>query len=231
MLEVTFIEHSGFLVELEQHYLLFDYYKGEIPKLGKKPLYVFASHAHADHYQPMILDMGKQYVETKLILSDDIVCAGQKNITMVKPKQSYQIDDLHLTTYQSTDAGVAFLVAVEGKYIYHAGDLNWWHWEAENTIEENEAAKQAYIEEIHKLKGCSIDLAFLVLDPRQEDQYYLGFDAFMQIVKPKWAIPMHCWGDFALIHQLKQRPCAISYKHQIVDIHHKEEKLIWQQKR
>ena len=54
-MKVTFIEHSSFMVEMEQNVLLFDYYQGEIPSFdGSKTLYVFASHSHADHYDPAI---------------------------------------------------------------------------------------------------------------------------------------------------------------------------------
>ena len=43
------------MVEMEQNVLLFDYYQGEIPSfVGSKTLYVFASHSHADHYDPAI---------------------------------------------------------------------------------------------------------------------------------------------------------------------------------
>lgn len=45
-MKVIFIDHSGFLVELEKCVLLFDYYKGEIPKIEGKKWYVFASHFH-----------------------------------------------------------------------------------------------------------------------------------------------------------------------------------------
>ena len=31
-MEITYIGHSGFLVELERHVLLFDYFQGEIPE-------------------------------------------------------------------------------------------------------------------------------------------------------------------------------------------------------
>ena len=38
-MKVTFIEHSGFMVEMEQNVLLFDYYQGEIPSFdGSKTL-------------------------------------------------------------------------------------------------------------------------------------------------------------------------------------------------
>ena len=36
-----------------------------------------------------------------------------------------------IRTLRSTDEGVAFVVHYAGKTIYHAGDLNWWHWEGE----------------------------------------------------------------------------------------------------
>ena len=54
-MKVTFIYHSAFLVELERCSLLFDWYGGDLPKIDRtKPLYVFASHHHGDHYSPEI---------------------------------------------------------------------------------------------------------------------------------------------------------------------------------
>lgn len=54
-MQVTYIYNSGFLVELDKHILLFDYYQGTIPPLNQnKPLYVFVSHFHHDHYNPAI---------------------------------------------------------------------------------------------------------------------------------------------------------------------------------
>ena len=48
---VTYIKHSGFLVETKESYLLFDYWEGKLPELQyDKELYVFSSHAHHDHY-------------------------------------------------------------------------------------------------------------------------------------------------------------------------------------
>ncbi len=51
-MQITRIFHSGFLVETAKRYFIFDYYKGELPKLNPdKPVYVFASHGHQDHYE------------------------------------------------------------------------------------------------------------------------------------------------------------------------------------
>ena len=41
---------------------------------------------------------------------------------------------------KSTDEGVAFLVEVNGVVIYHAGDLNWWHWDEEPKSWNNDMA-------------------------------------------------------------------------------------------
>ena len=52
-MKVTYIGHSGFLVETEIVNLLFDYSEGEVPEVNKEmPLLVFVSHNHHDHYIP-----------------------------------------------------------------------------------------------------------------------------------------------------------------------------------
>lgn len=60
-MKVTFICHSCFLVETAECYYLFDYYKGELPALEtEKPLLVFVSHSHQDHYNPAVFAMLRQ---------------------------------------------------------------------------------------------------------------------------------------------------------------------------
>ena len=50
-MKITYIHHSAFLVETESAYLLFDYFQGKLPEFSEeKPLYVFASHRHPDHF-------------------------------------------------------------------------------------------------------------------------------------------------------------------------------------
>ena len=72
-MKITFIEHSGFMVEMERTVLLFDYYQGEIPAFDKeKTLYVFVSHSHADHYNPVIWKLKEQYEKVQYIISDDV---------------------------------------------------------------------------------------------------------------------------------------------------------------
>lgn len=54
-MKITYLGHSGFLAETEEHYLLFDYYTGKLPVfLPEKKLTVFVSHSHQDHYNKEI---------------------------------------------------------------------------------------------------------------------------------------------------------------------------------
>ena len=59
-MKITYIHHSSFLVELEHVSMLFDYYAGQLPEIRKdRPLVVFASHFHGDHFAPVIFDLAK----------------------------------------------------------------------------------------------------------------------------------------------------------------------------
>ncbi|MBQ2202695.1 MAG: MBL fold metallo-hydrolase [Clostridia bacterium] len=65
-MQIDYLGHSGFLVETETALLLFDYYRGALSFLEKKPkekpLFVFVSHAHADHFNPFIFKIGGRNV-------------------------------------------------------------------------------------------------------------------------------------------------------------------------
>ena len=215
-MKVTFIEHSGFMVEMEQNVLLFDYYQGEIPSFdGSKTLYVFASHSHADHYDPAIWKLKEQYKDIYYILSDDI--KDNEGAVVMKAHEKKEVAGIEIETLRSNDMGVAFLVKVEGKTIYHAGDLNWWHWNGEPE-EDNEYYKKTFQDEMKYLEGKKIDLAFMLLDPRQEKDFYLGMDDFMRMVGADVVFPMHFWGDFEVTDRFKVLECAKDYKDRIVKI-------------
>ena len=121
------------------------------------------------------------------------------------------LGDLRLTTLHSTDSGVAFLVETEGKTIYHAGDLHWWHWEGE-PAQWNRDMERDFKRELRTLEGRVIDVAFLVLDPRQEEAYWLGFDWVMTHVDVRAAFPMHSWEAFWIAKKLISDPRSEGYR-------------------
>lgn len=56
-MRVTFLAHDGFFIELDQVCLLFDWWKGVLPPLPDKPLLVFVSHRHEDHFNPAVFTL------------------------------------------------------------------------------------------------------------------------------------------------------------------------------
>lgn len=213
-MKITYIHHSCFLAETDRFYYLFDYVKGQLPQLDmKKPIFVLSSHSHGDHYNssvfPLLRAAGMEQI--RALLSDDITPPPQVDVLQVSPAQSYALDqDLTLTTFRSTDLGVAFLIEDQNTLLYHAGDLNDWVWD-EETDAYNEEMTANYRKEIdslsRKLGKNEIDAAFVVLDPRQEKDYDRGLCYFLEKIAVKAVYPMHYWEEPAIIETfLKDHP-------------------------
>lgn len=218
MTKVTYIEHSGFLLETEHTGFLFDYYKGAIPQIDpEKPLLVFVSHKHGDHYNPEIFELINKYPHIQYVLSKDIPVkwllakfreqgiTPDEHIHVMNKNISLDItlpDGRALTveTLKSTDAGVAYLINDYEQTYYHAGDLNLWIWEGESK-QYNNNMTSAYYRELEKLKNRKIDVAFVPLDPRQEKNAFAGIESFLQYTDSSCVFPMHFWGDFDIIRR------------------------------
>ena len=225
-MKITYIHHSSFSVELDRRILLFDYFQGNIPYFDKnKKLYIFSSHSHHDHFNKSIFKIEETHPDVTYILSNDINAPKSENIKLMAANERLLIDDLEIETLESSDLGVAFIIRVENKTIYHAGDLNWWHWEGENSPEDNAYAEKIFKAPINKIKGKEIDLAFLPLDPRQGDQYYLGFDYFMRNTHTKSAFPMHLWKTYSLVKTFKASNYSLDYKDKIIEVNHDGEEF------
>ncbi|MGM9522631.1 MAG: MBL fold metallo-hydrolase [Oscillospiraceae bacterium] len=228
---VTFIEHSGFLVETSERFMLFDYNQGTLPAGLKKPLFIFVSHSHSDHFNRGVLRYGESFKNTRYILSDDIVIDRKlrercnisdeqlDRTTFIPPDGHIELDGMRVDTLRSTDQGVAFIVECEGRRLYHAGDLNLWLWGDEDTREEAEEMTRAFKAEVRKLKGMELDIAFLPLDPRQtEEQYCLGMDYYARNVNIGHIFPMHMWGEYGVIDRMLNNPISTGYSDRIIKI-------------
>lgn len=230
-MNVTYIEHSSFLIELNHCYLLFDYYQGEIPRLDSdKRLYVFASHHHGDHFSTIIFELAKEYPKIQYVISDDIRKEEvpeefQERTVFLGIDTDAWVGSLRILTYRSTDEGVAFLVEAEGIHIYHAGDLNHWHWIGEPD-DWNRKMGDSYHKELDKMEGKQVDVAFLPVDSRLSRFYCLGADEFMKQVGARVVFPMHFWGDYGVGARWKEDACAQDYRDRIVEVHHKGERFL-----
>ena len=220
-MKITFILHSGYFVELESCCLLFDYYQGEIPR-SDKPLYVFASHCHEDHFSPAVFQEARPGRQVRFILSDDIWESRvpkelRESAVFVSPHHTYEVDGLKIATLQSTDQGVAFLIQCEGKRIYHAGDLNCWVWDGAPR-QQNDQMTAAYREELRLLEGRAIHTAFVPLDPRQDADFDLGMRYFFEAGGAEHVFPMHMWGDYSVVPLFKSDPNHKAWASRLMDV-------------
>jgi len=211
--KIHYLYNSGFAVKTTDHFLVFDYYNDK-PCPGKKGLeggvitekelaantntVVFVSHGHGDHYNPVILEWQKENQNIRYILSSDVPAKGEK-IQSLMPHEKLELSDMSIKTFGSTDQGVSFLISVDGLDIFHAGDLNWWHWMDESSDEEIKLSEKDFLKEMEHIIGNRIDIAFFPVDPRLGSGYYLGAERFINLTKPSMLVPMHFGDNFEAV--------------------------------
>lgn len=228
-MKVEYIHHDGFAVGLSGVSLLFDYWNHPLPAFDpQKPLYVFASHVHPDHFSFRIFDLSEKLPNVRYFLSNDIhrkfgqnsflrhgvsekACAA---VTFLKANEEFSEDGLRIRTLPSTDEGVAFMVSCMGNEIYHAGDLNDWSFE-ENDEKQNRLEKESYRRIIDTIAGTHFDLAFVPLDPRLGKYYCHGFDYFMRHTDTDIVYPMHRFGDTSVLARFLKDDVSIPYRGKI----------------
>ena len=223
-MKAWYLGHSGFLVETDRRFLLFDYFLDE-PRGGRledgvndpaqltgKPAEIFVSHGHHDHYNPIILTWKAALPQARYFAPSGLDLPGG---ILLAPNREYQMGDLWIRTLPSTDEGVAFLIQCDGVCLYHAGDLNWWHWSGESETYNRRMAEH-YASFLKPLAGRQIDLAFLPVDPRQEEAALWGLDYFMRQIGAKQAVPMHFWEDGKIFDRLWQDPCTRPYRDRLI---------------
>lgn len=240
-MKIYYIYHSCFIVETDSSFLMFDYFKNKksinsdfnFNELFKeilnssKPLYVFASHSHHDHFNSEVMTFQKKKKNVYYILSFDIkMYQNVNNIKVAKINEEFSINNLKISTFGSTDEGVSFLVNIDKLNILHAGDLNWWKW-PDDTNEEEKTMEHAYkniIDDIVKTEA-SIDVAFFPVDRRLEENYLCGGEYFIEKLNPKVFIPMHFWDDFKTTRDFKTSQSKHGISTNIIEINHCNEIL------
>ena len=110
---LTYIFHSGFVLEAEQSILVFDYW------LDPSGVYVFSSHFHEDHFTKEIFEWKKQREGITYILSKDIYKhrrASKEDANVWLAKGGTWSDDvISVWALGSTDSGVSWIVETEDK--------------------------------------------------------------------------------------------------------------------
>lgn len=179
-MRLTYIFHSGFVLEAEQSILVFDYWMDPADVMAsvlqsKKPIYVFSSHFHEDHFTREIFEWRKRKKNVTYILSKDILRhrrASKERLRVGEQSSGMDADAwlakgaswsdglVSVKALGSTDSGVSWIVETEGKRIFHAGDLNNWY---ARFLPEAVPGQTVYSEEFEE-----------DIDPIAHEKQYLG---------------------------------------------------------
>lgn len=159
-------------------------------------LYVLSSHFHADHFNKDVLEWRKRRQDIIYIFSKDILRhrrAQKEDAVWLKKGEEYGDETLTVRAFGSTDIGVSFLLKVEDKKIFHAGDLNNWHWMDESTESEWKGAEKNYLHELEAIYKFTheVDVAMFPVDPRLGKEYMRGAEQFVKKIKTHIFVPMH----------------------------------------
>ena len=207
-MKLDYIYHSGFAIEADGITVIIDYYKDsseEAPDRGivhdhllKKPgtLYVLSSHFHPDHFNRDILSWKEQRPDIRYIFSKDILKhrrATAEDAVYINKGDVYEDENIRIEAFGSTDVGISFLIDLQGMRLFHAGDLNNWHWADESTpqeIKKREGDFLAILNDIRK-ECTAFDLVMFPVDPRLGSDFARGARQWLQYIPTRYFAPMH----------------------------------------
>ena len=78
--------------------------------------------------------------------------------------------------------------------------------------------------EIDKLRNIKIDIAYFLVDPRQQGQFDLGGRQILDL-KPKYFLPIHFWEDYNITTKFKEKYQNLFKDTEIFDIKEKNQIL------
>ena len=115
--------------------------------------------------------------------------------------------------------------AQSGKKIFHAGDLNNWHWMDESTEAEWKGAEKNFLHELDDLYAYTpeVDVAMFPVDPRLGKEYMRGAGQFVTKIKTHIFVPMHFTPEYAKANAF--RDFAEAHGVRFVSLTHRGQKI------
>lgn len=216
-MRLTYIFHSCFVLECEKCILVFDYWVDPaviLPTIlqTNKPVYVLVSHFHEDHFNNDIFQWRKDYPSVRFtyLLSKDILkhrrCQKDDADVWLVKGERWKDEQIEVYATGSNDSGVSWIVKVDGKCIFHAGDLNNWYarfltddykgetiWSMEFGEIDPQNDEKQYLGELKDIKKIvdAFDLAMFPVDGRIGNGYTRGARQFIERFHVGLFVPMH----------------------------------------
>lgn len=213
---LRYIFHSGFVLETGNSIVVFDYWLDPadvMPRLlsGGKHVYILCSHFHRDHFNRHIFKWREQWPFHRYtyILSKDIQKRGRAekhevDVWLAKG-DAWTDGNISVHAMGSNDCGVSWIVDVEGKRLFHAGDLNNWyaHLLSEEVKKKSTGLFGPDIDPVYEEKrflgelkdiakvARHFDVVMFPIDGRIGNGYTKGARQFLQRFSVGLFVPMH----------------------------------------
>lgn len=235
-MKLTYIYHSGFDLQAEGVTVVIDYWRDTMGKetgwlhdllhSATGSIYVLSSHFHPDHFNPEVLRWREQHPQIHYLFSADILRhrrAPREAATYLHKGDCYSDGQLQVKAFGSTDVGISFLIDLQGVRLFHAGDLNNWHWSEESTPEEIRKAEGDYLAELRDLQreAPQVDVALFPVDRRMGRDYMRGATQFVDSIKTTTFVPMHFSEDYEGGNAF--RSIAEAHGCRFISLHHRGE--------
>lgn len=176
-----------------------------------KPLYVFSSHFHEDHFNRDIFSWRTRKANVRYILSKDILkhrrAQKEEADAWLGKGATWEDELLRVTATGSNDSGVSWVIETDGKRIFHAGDLNNWYarfltddyqgglvYSPDFGIDINPAKEEKrFLGELKDLRKFTdrFDVVMFPVDGRIGNGYTRGARQFLDVFRTGLFVPMH----------------------------------------
>jgi L-ascorbate metabolism protein UlaG (beta-lactamase superfamily) len=199
--QVWYLGSNGWAVQIGDKFLIFDYQDFTDPdppaadeardlrrgyidpvELSSFDVYVFVTHSHQDHFDPVIFEWDEKLDEITYVFGWK---AGDRSDHhyMVAQRAHETIDGVEVYTIYSHHSGVpevAYLVIVNGCVIYHNGDY-----------------KADYLRDYEYLRTITdhIDICFVIGHPDVSHQYFKQTEHLDRLFRTKYMFPMNREGE------------------------------------
>jgi L-ascorbate metabolism protein UlaG (beta-lactamase superfamily) len=183
---LKWLGHASFQIKTSDKIIYIDLKKyGKVIETSEKADIILVTHNHGDHCSPPKIEKLRKE-NTVIIAPKDCAKRIGGPVRTLKPEEEIAIDNIVIKAVEAYNVkrfkpsgkpwhpkgyGVGYLIRIEGKTIYHAGDTD-------------------FIPEMRKLKN--IDLALLPTGDKYTMDNSEAAEAAI-FIKPKIAMAMHTW--------------------------------------
>lgn len=183
-MSIEWLGHAGFMIKTQGHVIYLDPHEGEYDTLADL---IIITHSHSDHCNTdKIRSIRKE--DTLIIAPQDCAAKIGTKVISLEPGEETMTHGIHIIAVEAYNVkrfrapgipfhpkglGVGYILTVNGKTIYHAGDTD-------------------FIEEMKDVKDRKITLALLPSGGTYTMDNADAIDATLAI-SPHKVFPMHRW--------------------------------------